>query len=349
MTVTTHKLQLYFFTILVIGVSLLTFFIFRPYLLVLFLAAVLSVAFYPVHLWILKSVNQKESVASTISVLLVIILILTPLIFFGVLLFQEAVDLYIQLQSSGGEHGILLSLTEKLTHGLGTLPFVDGDTIRGINVQTYLERSLLWVVENFAPIFSSLLRSLFLLFFLIIALFYCFRDGERFIKKIVALSPLPDVHDRNIISRLELAVNSVINGYLLIAVVKGVLTGVGFALFGFSHPVLWGFVGMILAILPVVGAPLVFIPALISLFLAGKLLVFTGLLIWTVGIVGLVDNVLAPFVIEKGVHIHPFLILISILGGLETLGPIGFLAGPIALSLLFTLLEIHSLIVKNKI
>ncbi|MCK5060213.1 MAG: AI-2E family transporter [Candidatus Pacebacteria bacterium] len=348
MAATTHKLQLYFFTLLVIGVSLLTFFILRPYLLVLFLAAVITVAFYPVHKWILRFVKERKSLAASISVFLIILLILTPFIFFGTLLFQEAVDLYVTLQDGERGSGIIVSLTEKLTHSLDSLSFIDADTVRNIDINTYFERGLLWVVDNFAPVFTSILRSFFILFFLIFALFYCLRDGEKFIEKIIALSPLPDIHDKNIISRLQLAVNSVINGYLLIAIIKGVLTGVGFALFGFSHPVLWGFAGMILAILPIVGAPLVFIPALISLFLAGKFLVFTGLLIWTVGIVGLIDNVLAPFVIERGVHIHPFLILISILGGLETLGPIGFIAGPVILSLLFTLLEVYSLIVKKQ-
>jgi predicted PurR-regulated permease PerM len=349
MTVVTHKLQLYFFTLLVIGVSILTFFIFRPYLLVLFLAVVLTVSFYPVHLWILKTVKKRESIAASVSVFFIVLLILAPLIFFGVLLFQEAIDLYVQLQGRGGEPGILLSLAKELTHRLGGLSFVDAETIRSIDIRTYLEHGLLWVVDNFAPIFTSIVRSLFILFFLVVALFYCLRDGEMFIKKIITLSPLPDVHDRNIILRLERSVNSVVNGYLLIAVIKGVLTGVGFALFGFSHPVLWGFVGMILAILPVVGAPLVFLPALINLFLSSDYLIFTGLLIWAVGIVGLIDNVLAPFLIERGgVHIHPFFILTSILGGLEVFGPIGFIAGPVILSLLFTLLEVHSLIVKNR-
>jgi predicted PurR-regulated permease PerM len=82
--------------------------------------------------------------------------------------------------------------------------------------------------------------------------------------------------------------------------------------------------------------------------LSGNISQSIGLLIWVVFAVGLIDNILAPYFINRGVKIHPFLILISVLGGISFFGPVGFIAGPVVLGLLFALLELYPVIMKNK-
>ena len=72
-----------------------------------------------------------------------------------------------------------------------------------------------------------------------------------------------------------------------------------------------------------------------------------GLTIWALTAVGLIDNMLGPKLIESGIRIHPLLILLSALGGIAFFGPIGFLLGPLTLSLLFSLFETYFSLAKK--
>ncbi|MEI6596963.1 MAG: AI-2E family transporter, partial [bacterium] len=86
---------------------------------------------------------------------------------------------------------------------------------------------------------------------------------------------------------------------------------------------------------------LVFIPAIILMFVSGQVFSAVGLLLWGVLAVGLIDNFLGPKLIGRGMKLHPLLVLFSVIGGAVFLGPIGFILGPIILSLLFALLHIY--------
>jgi predicted PurR-regulated permease PerM len=72
-----------------------------------------------------------------------------------------------------------------------------------------------------------------------------------------------------------------------------------------------------------------------------------GLLVWAIAIVGTIDNFLRPILIERGIHMHPFVILLSVLGGLAFFGPLGFIAGPVLMALFFALAEIYPNIMKG--
>jgi predicted PurR-regulated permease PerM len=83
------------------------------------------------------------------------------------------------------------------------------------------------------------------------------------------------------------------------------------------------------------------VPGVVYLVIVGQYSYALGLALWGLVAVGLIDNLLGPHLVNKGVHIHPFLILISVLGGIVTFGPIGFVLGPLILAFLFALLEIY--------
>ena len=175
----------------------------------------------------------------------------------------------------------------------------------------------------------------------LISLFYFLRDGKSFTQYLKILSPLSDRQDEKILSRLFVAVNSVIKGALSIALIQGFLTGIGFWIFGVPNPVLWGSTAAIAALVPNIGTALVLVPAIGFLYLNGEVAQAIGLGIWSITAVGLIDNILGPYLINRGVKIHPLLILLSVIGGLGLFGPVGFLLGPLIISLLFALIDIH--------
>ena len=95
--------------------------------------------------------------------------------------------------------------------------------------------------------------------------------------------------------------------------------------------------------MPGVGTTVVTVPAVIYLiFFAGEVVSGIGLLVWSVLIVGLVDNLIGPYLISRGNNLHPFIILLSVLGGISLMGPIGFVIGPVIVTLFIVLLEIYN-------
>jgi predicted PurR-regulated permease PerM len=103
----------------------------------------------------------------------------------------------------------------------------------------------------------------------------------------------------------------------------------------------WGSIAAVAALIPGVGTALVVVPGVLYLFFTGSTGYAIGLLIWGLLAVGLIDNLLGPLVVNRGIKIHPFIILLSVLGGLTFFGLVGFILGPLIIAFLFALLEIY--------
>jgi predicted PurR-regulated permease PerM len=190
-------------------------------------------------------------------------------------------------------------------------------------------------------IFSTTISAFFSFILMLLIIFYLLKDGERWKQSLMTLSPLGQENDARIMDRLALAVNGVVKGSLLIAIVQGILLGFGFWIFNVPNGALWGVVAAVLSFIPTFGTALVSGPAIIFLFLKGDTTSAVGLLVWAVVIVGLVDNFLGPLVVGRKINIPSILILFSVLGGIALVGPVGILVGPLTLSLLYTLIAMY--------
>jgi len=341
--ISTIRLQLIFFMILTAGVSVLAFFIFKPYIGPIFLAAIIAIASHPFYKKLLKIFGGKSSLVSFLAVLAIFAIVLVPAVFIGMALFKEATILYNNMTfwQTGGEDFLSVATS-----------FIEGKIKNfspdfSVDLAGYLSGLANWIVGHIDTFFSGFFKVLIGLLLMIISLFYFLKDGERIVKKLVAFSPLADSYDEQIIRRVGLAINSIVRGSLIIALAKGFLTALGFAIFGIPSPILWGVVAALASFIPVVGSSIVIIPAILYLFIASSYAGAIGFAVWGVALIGLSDNLLSPILMKKGMHIHPFIILLSILGGLGFFGPIGFIAGPVVLSLLFALFDIYPLITKK--
>jgi len=176
---------------------------------------------------------------------------------------------------------------------------------------------------------------------LLLAIFYFLKDGEGWKKALLYMSPLSGEANQKILSRLVQTINGVLKGYLLIAFIQGTLMGIGLTIFHVPNSAIWGVVAGIASIIPPFGTAVVSVPAVIFLFFTGHIGLAIGLLIWAIIIVGAGDNILNPYIVGHKINIPPFLILFSVLGGIELIGPVGILIGPLTVSLLYTLIEIY--------
>lgn len=334
-----QKSELYFLITLLTLISILTFLIFKPFLYALILAVVFATIFTPLHNKIFRILGNRAGQAAFISTVFVLILIIIPLTFVSMQIFRESTQLYSSLTSGNGD----ISLVDSINNSFqGTNKFLLESTGFSLDINQYLKQGLGWLSQNLGTLFTNVGKIFIGILIFLLSLYYLFKDGSKLKKVIISLSPLNDTNDETIFDKLNVAINSVIRGSLVIALIQGALTAIGFFFFGVPNAVLWGTVASISALIPGVGTSLVTIPAIVYLFIYGGVYSALGLLLWGMLAIGLVDNFLGPKIVERGTKLHSFLILLSILGGISFFGPFGFLIGPLVLSLLFALLEIYS-------
>lgn len=332
-----------FLLAVLVAVALLTFYIFQPFVIALIMSAVFAVVLSPVYGFILRFLPRWPSVSALLTVILMLIVALIPLAAVGTQIGIEAAGLY-QALSEGDAQSKITSLVAQLeSRVVQYVPSADGMTADlANNISQYSQSGLRWFIENLGSAFSGIASFLVSFFVFIIALYYLLRDGEVLKEKLVALSPMKDSDDRSVVARLEVAVNSVIKGTLLIAVLQGFLAAIGFWLFGVPNSALWGTVAAISALIPGVGTALVFAPAVLYLSMTGTFASTLGLVAWGIVAVGGVDNIVRPYLIGSGTQLHPLPVLLSVLGGITFFGPVGIFLGPLSIALFFALLSIYS-------
>ena len=320
--------EIFFFIILVLALSAFVYILY-PYLGAISLALVLSIIFRPVNNQVHKILHGKDSLSAVITMLTAFILVIIPLYFISSQMFDQI------NQSRSNDwtfSGSLPQIEERIQRYIPNFQ-IDIESLKG--------QVLDWLSNNLQSLFSGIAKIGLDLIIFVFTLFYLLRDGHKFRAKLRELSPLPDSEDEEIIGKVEKTINSVVRGALLIAILQGFIAGLGFFIFGFSSYTLFGITAAFAAMIPGVGTSLVFIPTILFLALAGDYAQAIGLGIWAALAVGLIDNFLAPILYERGIKIHPLLIFLSVISGLSFFGPLGFILGPILLSLVFSLLHIY--------
>ncbi len=331
----------YYLSALLAGSLILIYLIFRPFLYTLIFAVVFAVVFQPVHKFILDHTRQRNGLSALIATTFVITILLLPIVLFGVQIIKEAKQVYLSLAEDSAKkivHDTIYNLMERALRYLPALKEIKFD------FDQYLKEGLGWLLGHIGDVFSNVAKLMINFFIFITSLYYLFKDGHKLKKSFFELSPLPGKDNELIFYKLEAAINSVIKGNLVIALIQGVLSAAGFAIFGVPNAILWGSITAISSLIPGVGTSLVLIPAILFLFLSGKILSGFGLLAWGACAVGMIDNFLGPKLVGQRMQVHPMFILLSVLGGIVFFGPIGFLLGPLMISLFFAFFEIYSAI-----
>ena len=171
-------------------------------------------------------------------------------------------------------------------------------------------------------------------------LFYFIRDKYRILRVLDQLVPLSPSENEQVRNNIRDTLGAVVFGTLAVAVVQGTLGGLMFWWLGLPSPILWGAVMAILAILPLYGAALIWVPAAASLAIDGdwnKALLLTA---WGTLVVGLIDNLLYPLLVKNRLRIHTVPVFISVLGGVFAFGATGFVLGPLVLAVAMALIDI---------
>ena len=199
---------------------------------------------------------------------------------------------------------------------------------------------------------TSLLVGLLMgLAIMAVALFYFLLDGPKMINTFMRLSPLDDRHELELLQEFDKVSRAVVLATLLSALAQGILGGIGYKLAGLDSVFLLTLLTTVLALVPFVGAAAVWLPCCLYIAFIKEIpdaestrtwMYVTAGLLATYGflIISMADNVIKPWVLQGQSKLHPLLALLSVLGGVQALGPIGILVGPMVIAFLQVLLTI---------
>lgn len=339
------RVSSYFFFALLIAAAVAVALIFLLFLTPVLLAIAAAVVVHPLYRGLKRFFGNgryRNTVLSLVTVIIVLVVILVPVFFLVESIYGEVQTLYGMLVDEANRSDVINALNSSWTAlsnvALGLLPPHSFDSF---NITETLKSGLEWVFSNLDTVFSSLaLVAGYSLIFLI-ALFYFLRDGESLKKLVLSWSPVLSQNEEYITKTFQRAIRSVFAGTLAVALIDGVSIGLALMVFGVPAPAMWGTVAAVASLVPGFGVSLIVLPGVAYLILTGNYTYAAGLFIWGYATIILVDHIVGPILVNKGVNIHPFLVLLSVLGGLLTFGIIGFVMGPLILVFLFTLLEIY--------
>ena len=329
----------YFYLLLLLlltGVGV--YFIFKPFLISIVLAFILSRLFYSWYQKI-QAILRNESIAAFLATLLLLVVIFLPIFLVGKIAAEEVVDLYRTINLDSRQLSVWQDRWQELTK---TYPFLN--TLVSFDENSW--RQLAQNINHLLILLGKYLYQngryfLFTLFITTFCLYYFFKDGDRLIKKIMQLSPLSNQKEQKLLDDFINVSRATLRGSLIIAIVQGLLATLIFLIFHIPSAVLLGVLTTIFALIPMIGTAIIWLP--VGLILVAQGSVWAGIIILLYGalIVGSVDNLLRPQLIKNTAHLHPLLVFLSTMGGLAFFGLAGFILGPVLTVFFLNLLSIY--------
>ena len=238
-----EKLPGYFLILCLVVSFFYLFKILAPFLTVIFVAGVLTVAFYPLYKKILKWFRGWECSASLVTCLIVMVLTVLPITFFVVMLADEGVNTYqvIQEKVNSGvfdkylqweEGGFFYDWKERLENLAG---------IENFDLKTEIvEKAKTWsddLIEKVGGFVSGIFNFVLNFFIMLFSMYYFFKDGRRIVEKAGKVSPLPSIYEGQLFEKISAMVKAILVGVFLTAILQGFVGGVGFAIAGISSPI----------------------------------------------------------------------------------------------------------------
>ncbi|MFZ4506739.1 MAG: AI-2E family transporter [Fimbriimonas sp.] len=336
-------------------------------LLVLALAVALFIPFLPAVLWattfsilmyplyqrkvesfqsntFLKEKGIVEGAASLYATLTTLFLIFIPILIIGGTLYFQVHRMVDQIDESKPTKTTFSIESALSSMDVSLKPIYGQVGAADFSAKDWFEKNREEVVQNLrAPVARGVGQILYTIVTLVIALltmFFLVRDAEKMREPFERLIPLPPAKTFEIISRVAETVRAVFVGTVLVAIIQGTIIGIAYFLAGVPNSFILGIFSILLCIIPLLGAPVLYIPVGLFLLIQGNVQGAAIVLATGFAIVSQIDNVLKPYFIAGRANLHPMAIFFAILGGVLLIGPIGVMAGPMILTVALAILEI---------
>ncbi|MFO1322459.1 MAG: AI-2E family transporter [Burkholderiales bacterium] len=307
----------------------------QPFVPALTWAVVLAVIAHPLHERILVKLSSWPNAAAALAVIAVTLVIALPTAYLAREVVNEAIA------SADAVHSLVDG--ERWRKAMDRFPrlaplkqFIDSE----IDVKGQVAQASGGVAKNVQSVLASGVEfgvTLMVTFFL---LFFFLRDKWRILDTIQRLMPLAAPEAAQLERKLRDMIGAVVYGTLVVALVQGALGGVMFWWLGLPAPLMWGAMMALLAVLPFLGAAIVWLPAVGFLLLDGQWEKALLLFLWGSLVIGLIDNFLYPLLMKNRVQMHTVPVFIGAMGGIFAFGATGIVLGPLILAVAIALIDI---------
>lgn len=319
--------------VLVLAASVLFLMILRPYFGAICWAVFIAIVFWPLHQRFLLGARNRRNMAALASLTVILLIVILPMAMLAASVTQEASVLVEKLRSGQ------IELSAYFARFVNALPLWARNTLHrfGLGDLGLVQQKLMGTVSSSGQMVATrvvgigqvtldLVISFFLMLYM---LFFFFRDGEELSRAVARCIPLHPQHTRRLLTQFATVVRATVKGNIVVALVQGALGGLAFWVLGLPAAVLWGAVMAVLSLLPAVGAVIVWGPVALYYVFAGEVVRAIGLTVWSVLVIGLIDNMLRPILVGKDTRMPDYLVLVATLGGITVFGLNGFVIGPV--------------------
>jgi predicted PurR-regulated permease PerM len=298
----------------------------------------------PVQSWLMRKLKGRANLSAGIITVMVPVLLAGPLLSLGAAFANQVADLATRLQ----QHP--LRLNTSLLAQLEQNPFIGSlaEWLRN-NLAATTEQIEGWLVSGAQMLLQSLatrsgyfvlsaLGTIVHFFMMLFLLFFLLRDGRQMLNRAVRLVPMEPQRKRELLKLIGDTTRAVVFGEVLTALAQGALVGIGFAMVGLPSAVVFGVLAAVLALLPVGGAAIVWVPAVIFLAATSQWDGAIFMFIWGTG-VSVSDNLLRPLLIARHAPVSTLAVFVGVIGGVSAFGMIGVIIGPVLLTVIAALLR----------
>jgi predicted PurR-regulated permease PerM len=331
-----------FFFVLMIAATLLLGLVIMPVAKELFLAAVFAGVLWPVRQWLVRRMGGKRAIAAGVITFVVIVLLLGPVAAMVTFAIRDGAD-GVRFVSDAVHSSDAAALVDYL-------PASARDVVRdGIErIPRDLNQLMGHIEDRTGQAASSVGKALaatgslaFHTVLMLIALYFLLVRGDELVDWLDSISPLRRGQTRELLATFRKVSYAVIASAAITAAVQAVAAMVGFLIARVPSPLFFTLVTFFLAFVPAIGAAVVCLFAALLLLVTGHPYMAIFLAAWGVVVVGLVDNLVKPLLIRRGLEIHGAVVFFSLIGGLAAFGAIGLLLGPLLVALFLAVLRIY--------
>lgn len=304
-----------------------------PFLPALVWAVVLGVLIAPVQpkLEMHLGANVAAFVSASVAALIVILLLL----FIVQQLVREAADGAMNIESA-----LRSSDWQSIINGVPIFSTLAAWLGERLDLAGMMGRIAQWLTAQSATLLRGSINQVITLLLVFYMLFYFLRDRKLAVRALGEFSPLNGDETAHIVARFVDTVHATMFGTLMVAAVQGTLGGLMFWLLGLPAPAFWGLVMGLLAIVPVLGAFVIWVPAAIFLAVEGEWVRALVLVIWGGVIIATIDNLLYPIFVGNRLKLHTVLAFIGAVGGIILFGASGLVLGPATISITLALIAV---------
>ena len=337
----TQRNALKFLVIVLLLLSPLLLLMAAPFLTSFILALILATLIHPLKNRLSQRLH-RPALATFIITLASVMLLSVLVSFVGFSLTKELGSAYTNLNrrslQEGGWPTFLTHTADRMVDTLAGWVPVDKEAIRAgllASMRSVTGYLLNKVGATLGGVTSFLITSLLVTIFL----YFLLRYGEEWIRRVSAEIPLDPRTTARLFRTVHQSIIANVNGVVIVAASQGIFLTLGFWFVGLQSPVTWGIFGGLTSVIPIFGAPLVWIPFVISFAFQGLYWKALGLGLWGALVVGSLDNVLRPLVVGARQKQHPGLTAMTMIGGTYAFGAVGILLGPVIASLTIAVLQ----------